>query len=81
MLACAATNQDLEQILEMDSYIIRIYRRDTDHLESVLGVLEATSDGSQTSFHSRDELWQLLAESPMPDKNTNKKNKLEGDRR
>lgn len=80
LLACAVIIQNREQILEMDSYIIRIYRRDADHLESVLGILEATSDGTQMSFQSRDELWKLLAEPPRQDKNTNKKSKLKGDR-
>jgi len=80
MLACVAINWNLEENFEMDSYIIRIYRRDTDHLESVLGVLEATSDGTQTSFQSRDELWELIADASTQDKNTNNEGKLEADR-
>ncbi|MFT5501168.1 MAG: hypothetical protein ACI88G_001301 [Woeseiaceae bacterium] len=80
MLACVAINRSLEENFEMDSYIIRIYRRDTDHLESVLGVLEATSDGSQRSFQSRDELWNLLVDSPMQVKSINKGSKLKVNR-
>ncbi len=57
----------------MDSYIIRIYRRDIDKPEAVLGVLEKTRDGTQQPFHSRDELWNLLAEDPNRDKKIKKK--------
>lgn len=48
----------------MDSYIIRIYRRNVDRPDTALGVLENPSDGAQRSFRSRDELWNLLAEAP-----------------
>jgi len=57
----------------VDSYIIRIYRRDIDNPETMVGVLEAASDGVQQSFHSRDELWNLLAEAPHRDKKIKKK--------
>jgi hypothetical protein len=56
----------------MDSYIIRIYRRDVDKPETMLGVLETVGDGAQRSFHSHDELWNLLAEAPSSRKNKRK---------
>jgi hypothetical protein len=51
----------------MDSYIIRIYRRNVDKPETILGVLETASDGTQRPSHSRDELWNLLVEAPSRD--------------
>jgi hypothetical protein len=57
----------------VDSYIIRIYRRDIDNPKSMVGVLEAASDGVQQSFHSRDELWNSLAEAPNRVKKIKKK--------
>ncbi len=57
----------------MDSYIIRVYRRDDDKTGAIVGVLEATVDGAQWSFRSRDELWNLLAEAPNRDKKIKKK--------
>ncbi len=56
----------------MDSYIIRIYRRDNDEPEALLGVVEMPGDGTQRSFRSRDELWDLLAGVPMHDKKIKK---------
>ena len=73
MLAWAIAHQNRYRNNEMDSYIIRIYRRDTDKPETMLGVLEAVSDGVQQSFHSRDELWNLLVEAPSRDKKIKKK--------
>ena len=57
----------------MDSYIIRIYRRDIDKPETMLGIVEMTGDGTRLSFRNRDELWKLLAEAPLRDKKIKKK--------
>jgi uncharacterized membrane protein len=60
---------------EMDSCIIRIYRRNADKPETILGVLETASDGIQRPFHSRDELWNLLVEAPSRDKKIKEKDR------
>lgn len=73
MLAWAKVDQNRYRNDRVDSYIIRIYRRDIDSPETMVGVLEAASDGVQQSFHSRDELWNSLAEAQLRDKKTKKK--------
>ncbi len=73
MLAWAIADKDKYRINEMDSYIIRIYRRNVDRPDLALGVLENPSDGAQRSFRSCDELWKLLAEDPLRDKKIKKK--------
>ena len=61
---------------EVDSYIIRIYRRNVDRPDTALGVLEDPGDCAQRSFRSRDELWSLLAEAPLRDKKIKKIKKI-----
>ena len=73
MLAWAKDDQNRYRNDGVDSYIIRIYRRDIDNPETMVGVLEAASDEVQQSFHSRDELWDLLAEDPNRDNKIKKK--------
>lgn len=73
MLAWAKIDQNRYRNDRVDSYIIRIYRRDVDNPETMVGVLEAASDGVQQSFNSRDELWNSLAEAQLRDKKTKKK--------
>lgn len=63
MLAWAIADKDKYRINEMDSYIIRIYRRNVDRPDLALGVLENPSDGAQRPFKSRDELWAMLTET------------------
>ncbi len=44
----------------MESYIVRIYRRDeNDHLT---GLIEVVENGTTAAFSDRDELWRILAE-------------------
>ncbi len=57
---------------EVESYIIRIYRRNVDRPDRTLGVLVNPGDGVQRSFRSRDELWHLLAEAPFREKKIKK---------
>ena len=65
----------------MDSYVIRIYKRDMDGPETLLGVVEMAGDGTQRSFRSRDELWKLLSgASPKDEKIKTKTSKAVGQR-
>jgi hypothetical protein len=50
-----------------DSYVVRIYRRDTRQGQddqdqvSLTGVVEHAASGSRTTFHDINELWHVLA--------------------
>ena len=49
----------------MDSYIIRIYRREKEAPGSVIGTAERVGDEGKKAFRSLDELWDILNE-PLP---------------
>ncbi len=63
----------------MESYIIRIYRRDeNDHLA---GLIEVVANGTTAAFTDRDELWSILAQgkgiaSSRPKANARKRNSI-----
>lgn len=54
----------------MDSYIVRIYRRNGEYPERINGVVELVEQQELQSFHSIDELARILAPelgaSPTP---------------
>ena len=47
----------------MESYVLRIYRREGAR---IVGLIEQTADGCQSSFHSAEELWAVLAGNVRP---------------
>ena len=46
----------------MDSYIVRIYRRQTTNPHELVGVVEDVELEETMAFKSVDELWEILAE-------------------
>ena len=46
----------------MDSYIIRMYRRDAENPENLVGLVETVGEGEKRSFHSVSELVAILSE-------------------
>lgn len=46
----------------MDSYIVRIYRRQTKNPYEIVGVVEDVELEETMAFKSVDELWEILAE-------------------
>lgn len=44
----------------MDSYIVRIYRRNPRDPEHVAGIVETVSRGSSASFTDKQGLWDIL---------------------
>ena len=46
----------------MDSYIVRIYRRQTQNSHELVGVVENVEWEETAAFKSVDELWEILAE-------------------
>ena len=50
----------------METYILRIYRRDEDGPESLVGLLETPGDERPAPFRTRRELWSLLNLPPAP---------------
>ncbi len=49
----------------MDSYVIRIYRREVDARGSVVGTAERVGTEGKKAFKSVEELWNILnAEQP-----------------
>ena len=46
----------------MDSYIIRIYRRQAKAPHEIVGVVENVELEETMAFKSVDELWEILAE-------------------
>ena len=49
----------------MDSYIVRLYRRDTEHPQNLVGLVETVGAEEKRSFHTVDELVAILSE-PHP---------------
>jgi len=48
---------------KMDSYIVRMYRRDADNPESLVGLVETVGEEVKRPFHSVGELVAILSES------------------
>ena len=46
----------------MDSYIVRIYRRQTTNPHEIVGVVENVELEETMAFKTVDELWEILAE-------------------
>lgn len=49
----------------MDSYIVRMYRRDTENPENLVGMVETVGEEEKRSFHTVGELMAILCE-PHP---------------
>ena len=49
----------------MDSYIVRLYRRDTENPENLVGLVETVGAEEKRSFHTVNELMAILSE-PHP---------------
>ena len=54
----------------MENHIVRIYRRDGEQPDSIVGLVESVETGEIQSFHSLSELTGILAESPRTRENT-----------
>ncbi|HEV8438031.1 MAG TPA: hypothetical protein VGT40_08055 [Methylomirabilota bacterium] len=44
----------------MDSYIVRIYRREATKGRALVGVVEKVGAEARRAFNDRDELWRIL---------------------
>jgi len=44
----------------MESYIVRIYRRDAGSPEKILGIIEEVESGDKKTFKNFDDLWLAL---------------------
>ncbi len=44
----------------MDSYLVRIYRRQEDNPRLLVGVVEQPGDNGKKAFHNLYELWDIL---------------------
>lgn len=49
----------------MDSYIVRMYRRDAENPEELVGLVEIVGDDGKRPFHNMSELMAILSE-PHP---------------
>jgi hypothetical protein len=49
----------------MDSYIVRIYRREPDASKSMLGVAVGVDGNGDQPFCSTEQLWDILADTPI----------------
>ena len=45
----------------MESYIVRVYRRNDSDPNYLLGIVENVQDGRHQRFSSMQELWEILA--------------------
>jgi hypothetical protein len=50
----------------MDSYIVRIYRRDGSFLTEPVGIVERPEDGKKIAFHGFPELLKILQNRKPP---------------
>ena len=50
----------------MESYIVRIYRRDEDESHLMRGVIEEVGIDEQNSFGTKEELWNILSIAKKP---------------
>ncbi|OGW37564.1 MAG: hypothetical protein A2010_10535 [Nitrospirae bacterium GWD2_57_9] len=60
----------------MQSYIIRIYRREKHNLRKIVGIVEKVGEKGRQAFTQYDELWEILTDQddagrnlPKPGKN------------
>ena len=44
----------------MDSYIVRIYRRDRTRQKELVGIVEKVGAADKRVFSDREELWRIL---------------------
>lgn len=44
----------------MDSYVVRIYRRDGKRSRNLIGTVEVAGTGRKMAFSNTDELWEIL---------------------
>jgi hypothetical protein len=44
----------------MDSYVVRIYRRDGKKPRILIGTVEAAGTGRKVAFSNIEELWEIL---------------------
>jgi len=44
----------------MESYVVRIYRRNAGAPEKILGIIEEVGSGDKKTFKNFDELWMAL---------------------
>jgi hypothetical protein len=49
----------------MDSYIIRIYRRDVDRGRELAGLVERIGNGKRQAFGNSEELWAFLTDRQL----------------
>jgi len=47
----------------MDSYLIRIYRRDKENSESIVGIIEEIGTEKKQSFKNLSELSKIITQS------------------
>ena len=45
----------------MESYVVRIYRRDEDDVYPVRGIVERVGAEDQDAFGTKEELWEILS--------------------
>lgn len=54
----------------MNSYIVRIYRRDATDSSEMVGTVEPAEHGERKSFRNLMELWTILSRDPAADPDT-----------
>ncbi|NWG03184.1 MAG: hypothetical protein HXY44_10060 [Syntrophaceae bacterium] len=59
----------------MDSYLLRIYRRDEDNPRLLVGVVEEPGGNGKKAFTNLYELWEILNPAEMETTKVKKKNK------
>ena len=45
-----------------DNYIVRIYRRDRNNPQNLVGIVEIVERGEEQAFHNFEELWMILTD-------------------
>ena len=48
----------------VDSYIVRVYRRDRTRQKGLVGIVEKVGAAEKRVFSDRDELWRILMLAP-----------------
>ncbi len=61
----------------MESYIVRVYRRDEQGTHPVRGVVEQVGAEDQDTFGTMQELWNILSLTKRRRKKSNKTSSLE----
>jgi len=52
----------------MESYLVRIYRREEDNPRLLVGVVEEPGENGKKAFHNLYELWDIL--NPLKQRGT-----------